>query len=81
MDRNYIIEVIKNIAKENNIKLDVNNLNIGLKEIGVDSLAMMNLIFKIESQLKVQLPDEVLVKIKNLDQLISAFMDQLSKNN
>lgn len=81
MDRNYIIEVIKNIAKENNIKLDVNNLNIGLKEIGVDSLAMMNLIFKIESQLKVQLPDEVLVQIKNLDQLISAFMDQLSKNN
>lgn len=81
MDRNYIIEVIKNIAKENNIKLDVNNLSIGLKEIGVDSLAMMNLIFKIESQLKVQLPDEVLVKIKNLDQLISAFMDQLSKNN
>ncbi|MBU3830873.1 MAG: acyl carrier protein [Candidatus Ureaplasma intestinipullorum] len=81
MDRNYIIEVIKNIAKENNIKLDVNNLSIGLKEIGVDSLAMMNLIFKIESQLKVQLPDEVLVQIKNLDQLISAFMDQLSKNN
>lgn len=81
MDRNYIIEVIKNVAKENNIKLDVNNLSIGLKEIGVDSLAMMNLIFKIESQLKVQLPDEVLVKIKNLDQLISAFMDQLSKNN
>ena len=81
MDRNYIIQVIKNIAKENNIKLDVNNLSIGLKEIGVDSLAMMNLIFKIESQLKVQLPDEVLVQIKNLDQLISAFMDQLSKNN
>lgn len=81
MDRNYIIEVIKNIAKENNIKLDVNNLSIGLKEIGVDSLAMMNLIFKIESQLKVQLPDEVLVQIKNLDQLISAFMNQLSKNN
>lgn len=81
MDRNYVIEVIKNIAKENNIKLDVNNLSIGLKEIGVDSLAMMNLIFKIESQLKVQLPDEVLVQIKNLDQLISAFMDQLSKNN
>lgn len=81
MDRNYIIDVIQNVAKENNIKLDINNLNIGLKEIGIDSLAMMNLIFKIESQLKVQLPDDVLIQIKNLDQLISAFINQLSKNN
>lgn len=79
MDRNYIINVIQNVAKENNIKLDINNLNVGLKEIGIDSLAMMNLIFKIESQLNIQLPDEVLIQIKNLGQLISAFKNELSK--
>ena len=68
-----VIDTILQVAKDNNIKLDPNNLNVTLKDIGVDSLAMMDLIFKVEEQLGVQLPDEVLVKIKNLNDLINAF--------
>lgn len=79
MDKKDIALCIQKVALDNKIKLDINNLNIGLKEIGIDSLAMMNLIFKIEAQLKVQLPDEILVKIKNLDQLISAFYNEINK--
>ena len=79
MDRKIIIETILNVAKENNIKLDFNNLNIGLKEIGIDSLSMMNLIFKIESKIGTQLDDSVLVKIKTLGELINAFETQINK--
>ncbi len=79
MEKQDIILVIQKVAKENKINLDINNLNIGLKEVGIDSLAMMNLIFKIESELKVQLPDDVLVKIKNLNELISAFNNEINK--
>ena len=79
MDRKIIIETILNVAKENNIKLDINNLNVGLKEIGIDSLSMMNLIFKIESKIGTQLDDHVLVKIKTLGELINAFETQINK--
>ena len=79
MEKQDIILVIQKVANENKINLDINNLNIGLKEVGIDSLAMMNLIFKIESELKVQLPDDVLVKIKNLNELISAFNNEINK--
>ena len=79
MEKQDIILVIQKVAKENKINLDINNLNIGLKEVGIDSLAMMNLTFKIESELKVQLPDDVLVKIKNLNELISAFNNEINK--
>ena len=79
MDRKIIIETILNVAKENNIKLDFNNLNVGLKEIGIDSLSMMNLIFKIESKIGTQLDDHVLVKIKTLGELINAFETQINK--
>ena len=68
-----VIDAITSVAKENNIKLDPNNMDATLKDIGIDSLAMMDLIFKVEEQLGVQLPDEVLVKIKNLNDLINAF--------
>ena len=79
MNKNEIILVISKVAKENKINLDINNLNIGLKDIGIDSLALMNLIFKLENELKVQLPDEILIKIKNLNELIIAFEDQINK--
>ncbi len=79
MDKNDIILTINKIAKENKINLDTSNLNITLKDVGIDSLALMNLIFKLESELKVQLPDEILVKIKNLNELVVAFENQINK--
>ncbi|MDU4142420.1 acyl carrier protein, partial [Ureaplasma parvum] len=63
--------------KENKIALNMDNLNIELKSLGIDSLSAMNLIMKIEDQIGVQLPDEKLLKIKNLRDLINAFEDVL----
>ncbi|AAF30918.1 acyl carrier protein [Ureaplasma parvum] len=72
-----IKDLIMKIAKENKIALNMDNLNIELKSLGIDSLSAMNLIMKIEDQIGVQLPDEKLLKIKNLRDLINAFEDVL----
>ncbi|WP_303924032.1 acyl carrier protein [Ureaplasma parvum] len=72
-----IKDLIMKIAKENKVSLNMDNLDIELKSLGIDSLSAMNLIMKIEDQIGVQLPDEKLLKIKNLRDLINAFEDVL----
>lgn len=68
-----ILEAIKEVARKNNIKIDFSNLNISLKKLNIDSLAAMNLIMEIEDKLKVTIQDEILLKIKTLDDLIDVF--------
>lgn len=75
---NQVLNTIMKVAQANHIKLNPQNLDVTLKDIGVDSLAMMDLIFKVENELGVQLDDHVLVKIKNLGDLINAFNNALA---
>ncbi|GAA5414672.1 acyl carrier protein [Ureaplasma ceti] len=74
-----VLDAIVATARENNIKINPNNRQATLKDIGLDSLAMMDLIFKVEEKLNVRLDDEVLLKIKNLEDLINAFQNCLNK--
>lgn len=71
-----IKKTIQEVANENNVKLNLNNPNLTLKETGIDSLALLNLIFKVETKLGVRLEDDELVKIKNLQDLINAFSNK-----
>lgn len=74
-----VIDTLKSIAKQNNIKIDFNKLDTTLKDSGVDSLALLNLVFKAENELNVQLDNSKLVTIKNLGDLINAFDEAYSK--
>lgn len=74
-----VLDTLKSIAKQNNIKIDFNKLDTTLKDSGVDSLALLNLVFKVENELNVQLDNEKLIKIKNLGDLINAFDEAYSK--
>ncbi len=74
---NDIKKIIQQVANENSVKLDLNNPNLTLKETGIDSLALLNLIFKVENKLGVRLEDSELVKIKNLQDLINAFSKKI----
>ncbi len=74
---NDIKKIIQQVANENSVKLDLNNPNLTLKETGIDSLALLNLIFKVENKLGVRLEDSELVKIKNLQDLINAFLKKI----
>lgn len=75
---NQVLNTIMKVAQANHIKLNPQNLNVTLKDIGVDSLAMMDLIFKVENELGVQLDDHILVSIKNLGDLVNAFNNALA---
>lgn len=74
-----VIDAISQVASENHIKINLNNRQATLKDIGIDSLAMMDLIFKVEDKLGVQLDDSKLLEIKNLNDLINAFAEKLAK--
>lgn len=73
MKENIVKLAIKKVAEKNKIKIDFENPDLTLKDLNVDSLALLNLIFNIENELNVRLKDDELVKIKNLKELISAF--------
>lgn len=70
---NNIEKTILEIAKKNNIKLDLNKKDVSLKSFNIDSLAAMNLIIQIEEKLNKTLDDDVLMSIKTLSDLINAF--------
>ncbi len=65
--------IIVNVAKANNIKIDISKKNADMKSFGIDSLAAMNLIMQVEEKVGFQLEDEQLMKIKTLSDLIKAF--------
>ncbi len=72
-----VTDVIKQVAKEENLNIDFSNQHTTLKDLKVDSLAAMNLIMKIEEKLQVTLDDAKLLDIKTLCDLISAFEEKL----
>lgn len=74
-----IKQIILEVAKKNKINLNIENVQEDLKSMGIDSLSAMNLIMKIEEKLNVQLPDEELLKIKKLGDLILAFEKEIKK--
>ncbi len=65
--------IILEVAKSNNIKLDLNKKDVDMKTFGIDSLAAMNLIMQVEEKIGFQLDDDKLMQIKTLSDLINAF--------
>ena len=76
-----ILEKIKKIAKEQklNVDLSVENKDKSLKELGLDSLAVIGVIVKLENELKIYISDEILGKIQTLEQLVAAVEEALNK--
>lgn len=76
-----ILEKIKKIAKEQKLKVDlsVDNKDKSLKELGLDSLAVIGVIVKLENELKIYISDEILGKIQTLEQLVAAVEEALNK--
>ncbi|MDR2846859.1 MAG: acyl carrier protein [Mycoplasmataceae bacterium] len=71
MNQNEIFNILKDIAKKNNISINNTHLNVELKKIGVDSLQGINLIIQVEEKCHVTIPDDDLVKIKTPADIIN----------
>jgi acyl carrier protein len=72
---NNILNTIIEVANNNKIKISEKNLDVSLKDLGIDSLSVMNLIIQVEEKLQKTLDDDVLVKIKTMQELVKAFED------
>lgn len=73
MNKN-ILEVINKVAKQQNLKVTLTEESKShtLKDLGLDSLSVIGLIVGVEDELSIKITDEDLVKIKTVEQLVSA---------
>ncbi len=76
-----VLGQIEKIAKQNGITFKKTNLNLTLKDLGIDSLEMMGLIVNIEDSLGVTLDDETLNQLKTLNDLVNAFEKKLEEKH
>ncbi|MDR3249878.1 MAG: phosphopantetheine-binding protein [Mycoplasmataceae bacterium] len=70
MKKQDILNGLKEISKERNVKFDENSLNKPFKEIGIDSLTGISMIMDVESKFGITIPDDKLTSIKNYAELI-----------
>lgn len=81
MNKEKIMSEINKVLEKNNntLRLSQKNADKPLKETGLDSLAMMEMIVEIEEKLNVTLPDDELLKIKTANDLISLIEKEANK--
>ncbi len=77
MKRETIFQAVQTILKERNI----NNIteNTVFTELGLDSLDLMDLIIKAEQKYDVIIPDEELLEIKTVKDLLNILENLLNK--
>ncbi len=70
-----VIEKIKELCKNHNVSIAINdeNKNKQFKDLGIDSLLVLTFIVEIEKELGKKLPDEILLKINTINELIEEF--------
>lgn len=76
-----ILNIIKKFAKKSKIDIEFVDATYGVefKNLGIDSITVLNIIVIIEKQLGVRLDDSQLIKIKTINQLIDAFKQKIKK--
>ncbi|WP_169735583.1 phosphopantetheine-binding protein [Mycoplasmoides alvi] len=76
-----VLEQLKNIIKEKQLKVNINDdiLNVDFKELGLDSLDTFSVIVSLEEYFNVQLTDEVMMSLRTINDLVSAFENLINK--
>ncbi|MDD4182203.1 MAG: acyl carrier protein [Candidatus Omnitrophica bacterium] len=71
-ETNEKVEIIKIISKLTKIPEDnINkNSNMHFSETGIDSFALVEIIFEIENRFDISIPQDSLVSVKNVDGLV-----------
>ncbi|AHF61430.1 hypothetical protein P344_06300 [Spiroplasma mirum ATCC 29335] len=72
-----IMEELKKVLKQRGISKTV-DLNTNFKDLGLDSLDLMDLVILAEEKLSIRIPDDKLTEIKTLNDLVK-IIDNLKK--
>lgn len=77
-----VLEELKKIVAEKRLKVDLSDatLNTPFKELGLDSLDVFDVIVSLEKTLNIQLPDEVMMSLQTVNDLIAAIEKMQSGN-
>lgn len=72
MEKKVIISDLNKILSNKNVsvKIDDKNINTNFKDLGADSLKMLEIIMDVEEKYSITLPDDELIKIKSANDLI-----------
>lgn len=65
--------------KKSPLRITPKNIDKNLKESGLNSLDMMEIIVKIEEELNIMLPDDKLLEIKTPNDLLNLIKETLKK--
>ena len=70
-----VINKIKELCKKHNVNtlIDDESKNKQFRDLGIDSLLVLTFIVEIEKELGKKLPDEILLKINTINELIEEF--------
>ncbi|AHF58218.1 acyl carrier protein [Spiroplasma eriocheiris] len=72
-----IMEELKKVLKQRGISKTV-DLNTNFKDLGLDSLDLMDLVILAEEKLSIRIPDDKLTEIKTVNDLVK-IIDDLKK--
>lgn len=77
-----VLEELKKIVAEKRLKVDLSDatLNTPFKELGLDSLDVFDVIVSLEKTLNIHLPDEVMMSLQTVNDLIAAIEKMQSGN-
>lgn len=77
-----VLEELKKIVAEKRLKVDLSDatLNTPFKELGLDSLDVFDVIVSLEKTLNIHLPDEVMMSLQTVNDLITAIEKMQSGN-
>ena len=73
--------VIAVVAKTRKIPPEQISLETTFEELGMDSLDGLNLIFELEEEFNINIPDENALTVRSVGQLVEGFEKLLSEGN
>jgi acyl carrier protein len=74
-----IIEIVSNLSKIPKEKIERCNSE-NFTDLGMDSFALVEIVFAIENTFDISIPQDSLAKVKNLDDLVALIQQLLKKN-
>lgn len=72
MDNNVAQKVMEIIAREQHLEPGVVKLDSTFAELGIDSLDAVNILFALESEFKIDIPDAVAQNMKSVSQAVDS---------
>jgi len=77
-ERKEIIKIISKLTKITEDTIDKNS-SVHFTESGIDSFALVEVVFEIENKFEISIPQDSLISVKNVDDLVKLVVKMRKK--